>query len=143
MNKNVLMLAINDLKNILNQIESNTKILEEDYIRLDKEINSFLCNLSSYKLRNTVKKDKLFSALQYAFNMIKHEKRVFKVETVKTGGIAFPIRFPMEIPCNKVYWIDVKKLKPNSNWETQYKNYLFKLNEKQIIDTLKELELIL
>lgn len=140
MNKNVILLAIKDLKDILNQIEMKTQISEIDYIKLEKEINSFLSNLSSYKLRYNVKNNKLFSAFQYAFNLIKHEKRVSEIKKIKTGGLTFPTAFSLNIPCNKVYWIDIKKIKPTASWERQYKNYIMKLNGKQIIDTLNELE---
>ena len=143
MNKNVMLLAIKDLKDILIQIERKNKISESDCIKLEKEINSFLSNLSSYKLRFSVKNNKLFSAIQFAFNMIKHEKRIYEIKKIQPGGISFPITFPMQIPCSKVYWINVNNFKLDFKWKKQYENYLSKLNKKRIINTLKELEQIL
>ena len=52
MNEQVLLCAIQDLKKVLNKIENTDNYIEEDRIRLEKEVNSFLANLSAYRLHN-------------------------------------------------------------------------------------------
>ena len=52
MNEQVLLRAIQDLKKVLNKIENTDNYVEEDRIRLEKEIISFLANLSVYRLHN-------------------------------------------------------------------------------------------
>ena len=52
MNEQVLLCAIQDLKKVLNKIENTDNYIEEDRIRLEKEVNSFLANLSVYRLHN-------------------------------------------------------------------------------------------
>lgn len=143
MNANVIMCAINDLKTIINEIESKATISDKECTKLEKEINSLLVNLSSYKVHNNIKDDKLLSALQYAFNLVKHEKRIMTVKKVKKGGFHFPISFPFSSPCNEIYWTDVRNIIPDSKFMHQYTNYINELNNKQIIDTIEKLEKIL
>lgn len=143
MNRDVIIYAIKDLKNIINKLESRETIFEEDYIKLEKEINSFLCNLSAYKFRNIKKYNILLSGFQYAFNLMKHEKRLTTVKKVKQGGFTFPIDFPLNIPNNKIYWIDVKNIKPDKNFINQYNCYLKSLNNHRIINTITDLEKII
>lgn len=143
MNRDVIIYAIKDLKNIINEIESRDVIYSEDYIQLEKEINSFLSNLSAYKFRNIEKNNDLLSGFQYAFNLIKHEKTLVTVKNVQRGGVSFPISFPFAIPCNTIYWIDISSVEPDERFINQYNNYLKRINNKRIIKTIEELEKIL
>lgn len=143
MNRDVIIYAIKDLKCIINEIESRASIHEEDYIKLEKEINSFLSNLSAYKFRNIKDNDILLSGLQHAFNLMKHERSLITVKKIQKGGISFPIVFPFKIPCNIVYWIDISNIEPDKRFIKQHTNYLETLNNKRIIETIEQLEKII
>ena len=93
MNKEVLMCAINDLKIVINNIENKAKTTDEDYIILEKELNSFLVNLSAYKIRNIKQGDCLLSGFQYAFNLIKHEKKLVTIKKLLGEGFHFLLAF--------------------------------------------------
>lgn len=139
MNEQVLLCAIQDLKKVLNKIENTDNYIKEDRIRLEKEVNSFLANLSAYRLHNKLN-NKLLSGLQFAYNLTKHEKNIISIKDIKEGGITFPIKFPLEIPCNQVFWIDISDLDIKSKYDNQYKNYLKKLSNKRIINTIEKVE---
>lgn len=143
MNIEVLSCAINELKQVINNIETKATITSEDYIVLEKELNSFLVNLSAYKIRNIKKGNDLLIGFQYAFNLIKHEKKIVTTKKVIKGGFTFPISFPLESPCNEIYWIDVSNIKPKKNFAYQHYVYLETLNNKRIIETIKKLEKVL
>lgn len=141
MNIEVLRCAINDLKEIIISIENKDSIKKCEYVKLEKEVHSFLSNLSSYKFHCNIKSNKLLSAFQYAFNMTKHEKKVAKVDIVNKGGFSFPISFPFSIPSNEIFWVNVDSLKPEVEYKNQYNNYRCELADKRIIETLKRLEI--
>lgn len=139
MNEQVLLCAIQDLKKVLNKIENTDNYIEEDCIRLEKEVNSFLANLSAYRLHNKLN-NKLLSGLQFAYNLTKHEETIISVKDIEDGGFTFPIEIPFEIPCNQVFWIDISDLDIKVEYENQYKNYLKKLSNKRIINTVEKVE---
>ena len=102
MNEQVLLCAIQDLKEILNKIENTDNYIEKDWIRLEKEMISFLANLSRYRLHSKINNE-LLSGLQFAFNLTKHEKTIISIKNIEEGGFSFSIEFPIEFPCNRVY----------------------------------------
>lgn len=120
MNRDVIIYAIKDLKNIINDIESRDNIYEEDYIKLEKEINSFLSSLSAYKFCNIKDNNVLLSGLQYAFNLMKHKNSLLTVKKIQRGGISFPLTFSFIIPCNRIYWIDISNFEPDGRFLKQY-----------------------
>lgn len=139
MNEQVLLCAIQDLKEILNKIENTDNYIEEDWIKLEKEIISFLANLSRYRLHSKINNE-LLSGLQFAFNLTKHEKTIISIKNIEEGGISFPIEFPIEFPCNRVYWLDINGLDIKFKYENQYENYLKFLSNKRIINTVEKIE---
>lgn len=139
MNEQVLLCAIQDLKEILNKIENTDNYIEEDWIRLEKEIISFLANLSRYRLDNKMNND-LLSGLQFAFNLTKHENTILSIKNVEEGGFTFSIEFPLESPCNRVYWLDITSLDIKFKYKNQYENYLNFLSNKRIINTVVQIE---
>ena len=143
MNRDVVMLAIKDLKEIISIIESKAVIKKSDNVKLEKELNSFLSNFSSYKIRNIKGHSQFLSGFQYAFNLMKHNKKVVTVKRLKKGGVCFPISFPLVIPCNEIYWIDAKNIVYKEKFENQYDNYLKKFSTKRIIETLDKLEKVI
>lgn len=74
------------------------------------------------------------SAFRFANNALKHDKDLFDF-TEETGGISFPITFPLVIPKKEVRW---KKLENNGKFESQYNNYVKYLEKQPIIDTYKK-----
>lgn len=143
MNRDVVLYAIKDLKTVINEIESRAAIYEEDYIKLEKELNSFLSNLSAYRFRNIKSNNNLLSGFQYAFNLMKHNKKLVTVKNVQRGGISLPMTLPFTIPCSTIYWLDISSIKPDKQFIKQYNNYLKELNNKRIIETIEELEKII
>ena len=139
MNEQVLLCAIQDLKEILNKIENTDNYIEEDWIKLEKEIISFLANLSRYRLHSKINNE-LLSGLQFAFNLTKHEKTIISIKNIEEGGISFPIEFPIEFSCNRVYWLDINGLDIKFKYENQYENYLKFLSNKRIINTVEKIE---
>lgn len=139
MNEQVLLCAIQDLKEILNKIENTDNYIEKDWIRLEKEMISFLANLSRYRLHSKINNE-LLSGLQFAFNLTKHEKTIISIKNIEEGGFSFPIEFPIEFPCNRVYWLDINCLDIKVKYEKQYENYLKFLSRKRIINTVEKIE---
>ncbi|HJJ16498.1 MAG TPA: hypothetical protein OIM63_00170 [Bacilli bacterium] len=145
MNKEVILLAIDDVLKIIYEIEDKNKIEEIDNNKLEKEINSLLVNLSSYKIRNIKYSNEFLSAFQYAFNLVKHEKSIVTIKQVRKRGITLPMKMPFCIGTfTRVYWLDLsnKPLK-NKKYINQYNNYLTYLNNKDIKETLNELKKML
>lgn len=139
MNEQILLCAIQDLKEVLTKIENTDIYIKEDWIRLEKEIISFLANLSRYRLYNKMNND-LLSGLQFAFNLTKHENTILSIKNVEDGCFTFPIEFPIEFPCNRVYWLDITGLDIKFKYKNQYENYLKFLSNKRIINTVAQIE---
>lgn len=143
MNRDVVKLAISDFKDIISIMENKAVIEKSDNVKLEKELNSFLANLSCYKVRNIKGHSEFLSGFQYAFNLSKHNKRIVTVKQVREGGFGFPINFPLEIPYNELYWIDARNIAYEEKFEKQRNNYLNSLNNMRIMKTLEELEKII
>ena len=139
MNEQVLLCAIQDLKKVLNKIENTDNYIEADRVTLEKEINSFLANLSKYRLHNKMNNE-LLSGLQFAFNLTKHEKSIISIKTIEEGGVTFPIEFPIEFPCNRVFWLDINGLDIKAKYNNQYENYLNNLSNERIINAIEKVE---
>ena len=143
MTREVVKLAIKDLKKIINDIESKSIIIEEENIKLEKEIHSFLSSLSAYKVRNIKRGNDLLSGFQRAFNLVKHNKKIITIKQITKGGLTFPATFPLEIFSNRVFWIDASNLTPDPGFESQHYNYIQNLSNKRMIETLNKLEKII
>lgn len=74
------------------------------------------------------------SALRFANNALKHDENLFDF-TEETGGISFPIRFPLTIYKKEIRW---KSLEDNGKFESQHKNYVKYLGKQPIVDTYKK-----
>lgn len=79
MNEQVSLCTIQDLKEALNKIENTDDYIEGNLIRLEKEIITFLANLSRYRLHSKINNE-LLSGLQFAYNLIKHEEIIISVK---------------------------------------------------------------
>lgn len=83
-----------------------------------------------------------FSGLRYANNKLKHDPNVIQIYEC-TGGMTFPITFPLSIEKIEFKWgkIDLEK---NSKYQNQYNNYITYVDGKEIITlsqyALKKLE---
>lgn len=74
------------------------------------------------------------SAFRFANNALKHDRDLFNF-TEKTGGMSFPIVFPLVIPKKEIRW---KKLDNNGKFESQYNNYIKYLEKQPVIETYKK-----
>lgn len=74
---------------------------------------------------------KYISAFRFANNTLKHDKELFEI-TTHTGGLTFPIVFPLVIEKREIRW---KKLDDNIEYVNQYRNYEEYLRSKPVRDT--------
>lgn len=92
------------------------------------------------RIEISVKDRKLIAAFRFANNMLKHDVSLFEL-TEQTGGIKFPMEFPLEIEEKEIKW---KALEDNGKFESQYKNYTEQLQNKSVVETCKNaLEILL
>ena len=73
------------------------------------------------------------SAFRFANNVLKHDAELFEM-VVSTGGISFPIVFPLKIEKKEIRW---KKLCDNGRYEKQFRNYEKYLKGKPVIEMCK------
>lgn len=81
----------------------------------------------------TGEEGRYMSAFRFANNSLKHDAELFEM-VVPTGGISFPIVFPLEIEKKEIRW---KKLYDNGKYEKQFRNYEKYLKGKPVIETCK------
>lgn len=74
------------------------------------------------------------SAFRFANNMLKHDKELFEI-TISTGGMTFPMVFPLTIEKREIRW---KKLIDNGKYPNQYLNYEKYLKGNPVKDTCRK-----
>lgn len=77
----------------------------------------------------------LFSAFRYANNELKHGKTLVTLYQ-RTGGVSFPISFPLEIPPIAFRWAEIDLSLPK--YESQFKHYQDLLEGKDIVETVQD-----
>ena len=66
--------------------------------------------------------------------MLKHDKELFEI-TISTGGMTFPMVFPLTIEKREIRW---KKLIDNGKYPNQYLNYEKYLKGNPVKDTCRK-----
>lgn len=117
----------------INSILSSTSYSVEEKHRLFYACGSCLHAILDLAERiDILDNDKKYiSAFRFANNALKHDKNLFEL-TKQTGGMSFPITFPVAIPKKEIKW---KKLDNNGKYEGQYNNYVEYLQDKSVIET--------
>lgn len=72
-----------------------------------------------------------FSGLRYANNKLKHDPEIIQLYDC-TGGVSFPISFPLYIEAIRYVWKNIP-CENSSQWENQHKNYLTYVSNKEIL----------
>lgn len=86
------------------------------------------------RLDITEEDKKLISAFRFANNALKHDKTLLEI-TEQTGGLRFPIRFPAHFTARHISWKDIED---NGKYESQYKNYVQYLKNRDVVITCRE-----
>lgn len=123
------------MKTEVNLILRKTDYTIEDENRIFYVVGMCLHAMLDYAERiqsNDLDKDTL-NAFKYANNGLKHG---IELETVtkSTGGMTFPIYFPLEIPVRRIIW----KVKWDARSKQQQKMYLQYLDGKDVVSTCGE-----
>lgn len=121
----------------INEILNNTIYSVNEKKRLFYACGSCLHWILDFAERIDIsEKDREYiSAFRFANNALKHDKDLFNF-TEETGGVSFPIIFPLVIPKKEIRW---KKLENNGKFESQYNNYVKNLEKQPVIETYKKI----
>ena len=120
------------MKTEIDRILKKSDYTTEDENRIFYVVGMCLHAILDYAERirsNGLDKDML-DAFKYANNGLKHG---IELETVtkSTGGMTFPIHFPLEIPVRRIIW----KVKWDARSKHQQEMYLQHLDGKDVVST--------
>lgn len=120
----------------INDILSTTIYSDAEKQRLFYACGTCLHWILDYAERVEVSEEdkKFISAFRFANNALKHDRTLIEI-TEQTGGLSFPIRFPVHFPARKVCWKDIED---NGKYESQHKNYVQYLRNRDVTITCKE-----
>ena len=127
--------SYSEMKIEIDQILKKKDYTTEDENSIFYAVGKCLHAMLDYAERirsNDFDKDTL-DAFKYANNGLKHG---IEVETITkpTGGITFPIHFPLEIPVRRIIW----KVKWDARSKRQEEMYLKHLDGKDVVSTCGE-----
>ena len=75
----------------------------------------------------------LFSAFRYANNKLKHNETLMTLQSL-SGGISFPISFPLKIRTITYRWVKMES--DEKGHENQLKNYQKRLQDVEVINSI-------
>lgn len=121
---------------VINDILLSTTYSDAEKQRLFYASGTCLHWIIDYAERVEVAEEdkKIISAFRFANNALKHDKALLEI-TEQTGGLSFPIRFPIHFPARKVCWKDIED---DGKYESQHKNYVQYLRNRDVTITCKE-----
>ena len=115
MNEQILLCAIQDLKEVLTKIENTDNYIEEDWIRLEKEIISFLANLSRYRLHNKMNNDYIESISDDSSDNVETAKKMI-TRSLIAGEYDLCYNIPLNIENNSTVINEAFKKAITGGW---------------------------
>ena len=119
----------------INDILSGTVYSVEERQRLFYVCGTCLHWILDYAERTNVSEEnkKIISAFRFANNALKHNLNLYEL-TVQTGGLDFPIEFPVSVETKVIKW---KELEDSGRYKNQYDNYVTYLQGKAVVESCK------